>query len=144
MKVDTHSLSATRTVLSVVSEKPDTDAIRAAVVAEYAKSAALPGFRKGKAPAAAVERAYGSRIRRDTIDRAIREGYEKAVEEKGLKVFEIVSIEPEPLAEDGTLVTPRYMRYVPAHARLFHASNTPLVSETTFVNAIGNGSKTAV
>ena len=103
MKIDTHSLSPSRLVLSIVSEKEDTDKVRAAIVAEFAKEAALPGFRKGKAPAAAVERAYGSRIRRETIDRAIRTSYEKAVEEKGLKVFEIVSIEPQPLAEDGTL-----------------------------------------
>ena len=113
MKVDTHSLSPSRIVLSVVSEKEDTARVRAAVVAEYAKSAALPGFRKGKAPAAAVERAYGSRIRRDLVDRAIREGFDKAVADKGLKVYEIVSVEPQPLAEDGTLAFKATVDLVP-------------------------------
>ena len=55
-----------------------------------------------------------------------------------------VTVTADAPAEDGTLVIPRKMRYVPAHARLFHASDTPFVSETTDVNAIGSGSNTAV
>jgi trigger factor len=45
----------------------------------------LPGFRKGKAPLAVVERQYGASVRRDTLQRVIDEAYRVALAERSLQ-----------------------------------------------------------
>jgi len=47
---------------------------------------ALPGFRKGKAPAGLVERRMGSTLRSDLVSSVVSEAYDKAVEEHDLEV----------------------------------------------------------
>ena len=48
--------------------RPETIApIRSAVLAEFQRQAALPGFRKGKAPTALVERQYAQHIQEETL-----------------------------------------------------------------------------
>jgi trigger factor len=59
--------------------------IRTEVVAEFQKSAALPGFRKGKAPAELVQRQYAQSIEDETLHRATRRALETAANEHGLK-----------------------------------------------------------
>ena len=103
MKVDIQSVSPTRSVLAVTSEPADVAGIRAAIVKEYAAQASLPGFRKGKAPAAAVERAYARRIDENVLERAVRTAYEKAVEDNGLKVYELLSVENRKRGDDGSV-----------------------------------------
>ena len=103
MKADVQPLSKTRSVLDVTAAPEEVAKIRAEVTKAFAAQAALPGFRKGHAPAAMVAKAYGDRIGREAEERAIREAYEKAVEENGLKVFEIVSIDDRKSGEDGSL-----------------------------------------
>ncbi len=103
MKVDIQSVSPSRSVLSVVAEPADVAKIRAAVVKDFAANATLPGFRKGKAPAAAVERAHAGRIAEAVEERAVRTSYEKAVEEKGLTVFELLSVDDRKTGEDGSV-----------------------------------------
>ena len=103
MKVDIQSVSPSRSVLAVVAEPADVAKIRAAVVKEFAAEATLPGFRKGKAPAAAVERAYAGRIAAAVEERTVRTSYEKALEEKGLEVFELLSVDDRKAGEDGSV-----------------------------------------
>ncbi len=45
----------------------------------------LPGFRKGKVPAAVVERQYGSALQKETLDRVIGEAYRTALAEHSLQ-----------------------------------------------------------
>lgn len=103
MKVEIQSVSPSRSVLAITSEAADVAKIRAAIVKEYAAQASIPGFRKGKAPAAAVERAYGKRIDEAVEDRAVRTAYEKAVDDNGLKVFELLSVENRKVGGDGSV-----------------------------------------
>jgi len=60
------------------------DAVFAAVTADFQKSAQLPGFRAGKAPKSAVERAYGPRIDEEVKRKLISEHYQKAVTDQKL------------------------------------------------------------
>ncbi len=59
--------------------------IRAAVLAEFQKAAALPGFRKGKAPADLIGRQYAKAIQDETLNRATRHALEQTAKEHGLK-----------------------------------------------------------
>ena len=59
--------------------------IRAAVLAEFQKQAALPGFRKGKAPAELVERQHGAAIQEETVHRATKHALEQATQAHQLK-----------------------------------------------------------
>jgi trigger factor len=54
---------------------------------------ALPGFRKGRAPRALLERRFGPTLRRETKSQLIAESYARAIEEKKIKPLG----EPEPV-----------------------------------------------
>ena len=103
MNADIASESSTRSVLSITATADEAAKARAAVVKEYAAQAAIPGFRKGKAPAHLVEKQFADRIAADAAERIVRESFEKAVEEKKLKVFEIVAIDDRQTAPDGAV-----------------------------------------
>lgn len=49
--------------------------------------AAVPGFRKGRAPRRLVEKRFGTAIRRETKNQLVAQAYSKAVEDNGLKVL---------------------------------------------------------
>ncbi|MCP3902511.1 MAG: trigger factor [Planctomycetes bacterium] len=54
---------------------------------------ALPGFRKGRAPKALLERRFGEAVREETRNQVIADGYSKAIEEHGLRPVS----EPDPV-----------------------------------------------
>ena len=106
-------VTKTRTEIAVTVPADEAAKARAAVVREFAAQAALPGFRKGKAPAALVEKAYADRIDREAAERTVRDAYGKAVEENRLDVFEIVSIDDRATAPDGTVTFKAVVDLVP-------------------------------
>ena len=59
--------------------------VRAAVLGEFQKQAALPGFRKGKAPLELVEKQYAKPVHDETLHRVTQETFERAVNDHGLK-----------------------------------------------------------
>jgi FKBP-type peptidyl-prolyl cis-trans isomerase (trigger factor) len=59
--------------------------VRAAVVAEFTRQAALPGFRKGKAPVDLVQRQYGKDIQDETLHRVTRQSLEQVARDHRLK-----------------------------------------------------------
>ncbi len=54
--------------------------------AAYATNAALPGFRKGKAPKGLIERMFGKTAREEARNRLVSEAYQKAMEQHKLRV----------------------------------------------------------
>ena len=54
-------------------------------VAKYAKSARLPGFRKGKAPEALVRRKYADAIRQTVLEELVQASWEEAREREKLR-----------------------------------------------------------
>jgi trigger factor len=59
----------------------------------------LPGFRKGKVPAAVIERQYGATLQQETLDRVIGEAYRTAVTERALEPIsqaEVETVEYQP------------------------------------------------
>jgi FKBP-type peptidyl-prolyl cis-trans isomerase (trigger factor) len=59
--------------------------VRQAVVGEFQRQAALPGFRKGKAPADLVARQYGKEIQEETLHRVTKQVLEQATAAHQLK-----------------------------------------------------------
>ena len=54
-------------------------------LAKYAKSARLPGFRKGKAPEALIRRKYADAIRQAVLEELVQAGWERARETEKLR-----------------------------------------------------------
>ncbi|MHC4273153.1 MAG: trigger factor [Planctomycetota bacterium] len=61
-------------------------------IGTLSQEAALPGFRKGKAPRKLLERRFGHTVRDETKNRLIADAYAKAIEDHGIKPVS----EPEP------------------------------------------------
>ena len=59
----------------------------------YTALAELPGFRKGRAPRAVVERRFSRNLADETREQLIREGYREAVEQTKLDVVALVDVE---------------------------------------------------
>jgi trigger factor len=57
---------------------------RGTVTDRIARSAKIPGFRKGKLPSSIVEKRFGPTIEQETVDRSIQEAYREALEAEGL------------------------------------------------------------
>jgi trigger factor len=74
-------------------------AARERILKNYVQQAALPGFRKGKAPRTVVEKKYGAEIERDVTDRIVNDGLEAAVKQENLRVLNVTHFQP---AEDNT------------------------------------------
>jgi trigger factor len=63
----------------VISDKIDSS------LGAMASQAALPGFRKGRAPRALIERRFGTSVRAETKNQIVAEAYSKALEDNKIK-----------------------------------------------------------
>ncbi len=59
--------------------------VRSAVLAEFQKAAAIPGFRKGKAPVGVVERQHAEAIQQETLQRVTHQTLEQVARDHQLK-----------------------------------------------------------
>ena len=53
--------------------------------AAYQSQIKLPGFRKGKAPAAVIKKRFADEIRQQTLETVVRDSWERAMEQEALK-----------------------------------------------------------
>lgn len=76
-----------------------------AVIAGFSKHARLPGFRAGKAPAAAIKMHYAKEILDQVEENAIKKGLEHIEKESKLKLYNLIEIKGklESTQEDQTL-----------------------------------------
>jgi trigger factor len=65
---------------------------RRAVASQIAKRARLPGFRKGKVPAAVLEKQYGASIEQQTVERVVNTAYRMAIREQGFSPISEASV----------------------------------------------------
>lgn len=76
-------LASKRLQVTVPAER--VKATEAGAVAKYAKSARLPGFRKGKAPEALVRKKYADAIRQAVLEELVQASWERARETEKLR-----------------------------------------------------------
>lgn len=67
--------------LTVTIDKKDVAASYNDVVAKYAKSAQIPGFRKGKVPVSVLERKYGDALKNDVVSEIVEKSLGDIFEE---------------------------------------------------------------
>ena len=67
--------------------------VRAEILQEFRKGAAIPGFRPGKAPEPLVEKRYASEIDQEVRQRVIPDAYREAVKELKLHVVGMPNVE---------------------------------------------------
>lgn len=79
--------SPTLTVLEIEVPAEEVEEARRGVTRAYAKQAALPGFRKGHAPEAVVQKRFTEQIREDVLERVIPDALTSAIEERQLSVL---------------------------------------------------------
>jgi len=79
--------SATQTTLDIEVPAEEVGKTLAAVTRTYARKASIPGFRKGRAPEAVVQKRFGGQIREDVLERLLPEALAAAVEERKLAVL---------------------------------------------------------
>jgi len=73
------------------------------VVAEYRTHGRVPGFRKGKAPAALVERHYARDILESVKDRLVPRFYRQAMEKEGIQPVAVIDVEDVQIRKDEGL-----------------------------------------
>ena len=79
--------SATRTTLEIEVPAEEVERAFGVVTRTYVKQAALPGFRKGHAPAAVVQKRFGDRIREDVLEALLPDALASAIRERELAVL---------------------------------------------------------
>jgi trigger factor len=78
---------------------PRVQRTRGEVTTQIARSARLPGFRKGKLPTSLIERQFGASIQQETVDRTIQQAYREALEQEGISPIsqgKVEKVEYEP------------------------------------------------
>ncbi len=65
------------------------------VVKNYVQHAALPGFRKGKAPRNVVEKKFAQEIDREVTDAIVQNGIKEAAKKENLRVLTVTDFKPD-------------------------------------------------
>ena len=79
--------SSTRTVLEIEVPAGDVEKAFGAVTRSYVKRAAIPGFRKGKAPESVVRQRFANEIKGDVLEAVLPDALAAAIEERKLAVL---------------------------------------------------------
>lgn len=102
MNVDIELISGCRNKLHISIPKERLDSVKKDVVAKIGKDNQIKGFRKGKAPAAIVEKTFAKKIHDETIQKATYDAYQEVIKEKDIKVFDLICFSDLDEKEDGT------------------------------------------
>ena len=90
-------LEHSRVKLSLTIDKESAEKEYADILADYAKKAQMPGFRKGKVPPSVLERKFGDSIKAEAVEKIIEESLKtvfEEIEEKPLS-FEAPELQEE-------------------------------------------------
>ncbi|MDZ4199315.1 MAG: trigger factor, partial [Kiritimatiellia bacterium] len=98
MKIDMESVGPCRRKLQVEVPAEAVDREFDAAAAAYVRGATVPGFRKGKAPRAVVERRFSKEILAEVRDAVVPRAYHEALKEKKLDPVEILDFQEPELA----------------------------------------------
>ena len=94
MNITVEKLPNCMASLSVTVPAEKHTAARKAILANYTKNAAIPGFRKGKVPASVVEKRFGSEIDKEVTDQVVNESLREAIKQENLNVLNVADFTP--------------------------------------------------
>jgi trigger factor len=85
--LSTKEESSTLAVLEIEVPAEEVEKAFAAVTRSYARRAAIPGFRKGKAPESVVSKRFADEIKGDVLEAVLPDAVAAAIEERKLSVL---------------------------------------------------------
>ena len=92
--------------LSISVDKETFEQAVTNVYKKQAKRITIPGFRRGKAPRAIIEKMYGKSVfYEDAVNEIIPDAYEAAVKESGLKIVGRPEFDVDTIDENGVVLT---------------------------------------
>lgn len=103
ISVEVEQLDAVRRRLSVVVPASRLTAGFQKALDDVARSASLPGFRRGRVPRPILERTLGEGVHARVVDDLLRESFVEAVNDRGLQVVGTPHFETEAAALGGDL-----------------------------------------
>lgn len=103
MNVQLENLPNCITTMRVEVPSDKVSKTRAAIVAEYAQHAKLPGFRPGKAPRTVVEAKFKHEIKEELEKRLLSDTCREAISENKLRALHVSNVEDVEFAPDQTL-----------------------------------------
>ncbi|MDF1555924.1 MAG: trigger factor [Deferrisomatales bacterium] len=103
MKAQVETISPVKTKLTVEIPPEEVASEEQAAYQELRRTANLPGFRKGKAPLAALKRAHGGRVRADVISRLIQKTYIAALRENAVFPVNDADIQLQSAGDDAAI-----------------------------------------
>lgn len=104
MNVSVKNAGACRQTIKIEVPAERIDAERAELLTYYAKGVSLPGFRKGHAPKALVEKKFAKAMMEDLKERVVPKFYHEAVKQEGVKVVAVIDVSEPSLAAGQPLV----------------------------------------
>ncbi len=125
--------------LSISVEKSAFDAAVNKVYKKQAKNITIPGFRRGKAPRAIIEKMYGKGVfYEDAVNELLPEAYEEAAKESELKIVGRPEFDIDTIDENGVMINA--VVYVRPEVKIdgykgLEATKTPVTVDDAEVDA---------
>lgn len=93
LNIQLNHVSDTRKSLVISLDASEVDAEHAAVVAEFARMAKIPGFRPGRAPTAMVAKRFAREIDEEFKQKVVAKAYRSGLEQEKLEVLNVVKVD---------------------------------------------------
>ncbi len=103
MNIDIETVTPSRIKLICTVSPEEATAESDKVTKQFMLARAIPGFRKGKAPRDKIEKAFAREITTEATSNTVNAYYKKALQEKKIKIFELVEFTDVKPAGDGGL-----------------------------------------
>ena len=94
MNITVEKLPNCMASLSVQVPAEKQTAARNAILANYTRNAAIPGFRKGKVPRSVIEKRFKDEIEKEVNDQVVNESLREAIQQEKLNVLNVADFKP--------------------------------------------------
>jgi trigger factor len=94
MNITVEKLPNCMASLSVQVPAEKQTAARNAILANYTRNAAIPGFRKGKVPRSVIEKRFKEEIDKEVTDQVVNESLREAIKQENLNVLNVADFQP--------------------------------------------------
>ncbi|MBQ7714567.1 MAG: trigger factor [Clostridia bacterium] len=99
-------LEKNKYLLTISVDKETFDTAVTKVFKKQSKNITIPGFRRGKAPRAIIEKMYGKGVfHEDAVNEVLPDAYEEAAKESGLEIVGRPKFDIDTIDENGVIIT---------------------------------------